>query len=93
MEENGFQKSIEGAKRYLREWAEIMKPEYLMASTPHDFTFPEENVSNAANLCGFHLRLEALPRNAKPFRVCFDPYSYRAKPPDCPQGDETVRLS
>ena len=31
--------TLEGAKQYLRDWATTMQPEYLMASTPHDFHF------------------------------------------------------
>lgn len=30
---------MEGAKQYLRDWAATMQPEYLMASTPHDFHY------------------------------------------------------
>jgi len=37
----GKEQSLEGARQYLREWAAIMKPEYMMASTPHDWRYPE----------------------------------------------------
>lgn len=31
--------TFDGAKQYLRDWAATMRPEYLMASTPHDFHY------------------------------------------------------
>jgi len=34
--------SVDGAKEYLRKWAKILKPEYMMASTPHDWKFPAD---------------------------------------------------
>jgi len=34
---NGYDNTIEGAKQYLRDWVEVMKPEYMMASTPKEF--------------------------------------------------------
>ena len=40
---SGFDKTIEGAKKYLNEWCDVMKPEYMMASTPHDFVLQETN--------------------------------------------------
>lgn len=36
---SGYDKTIEGAKQYLHDWIDIMKPEYMMASTPHNFVF------------------------------------------------------
>ncbi|CAJ1356710.1 unnamed protein product [Effrenium voratum] len=37
----GLDETLEGAKEYLRKWARIYKPEYMMASTPHDWRYPE----------------------------------------------------
>lgn len=34
-----YPQTLEGARQYLRDWAETMQPEYLMASTPHDFQY------------------------------------------------------
>jgi hypothetical protein len=39
LKKGGYEVSIEGARQYLRDWCDIMKPEYMMASTPHDFAF------------------------------------------------------
>ena len=38
----GYDKTIEGAKQFLHDWCDTMKPEYMMASTPHNFVLPEE---------------------------------------------------
>ena len=37
LKQAGLEESLEGAREYLRKWAAIYKPEYLMASTPADF--------------------------------------------------------
>ena len=34
---SGYEPTIDGACQYLRDWCETMKPEYVMASTPHNF--------------------------------------------------------
>jgi hypothetical protein len=34
---SGYDTSLEAAKQFLRDWINIIKPEYVMASTPHDF--------------------------------------------------------
>lgn len=34
---SGFDTSLESAKQFLRDWIDILDPEYVMASTPHDF--------------------------------------------------------
>ena len=41
----GYETSLEGAKQYLRDWCDTMKPEYMMASTPHDFVLREGSMS------------------------------------------------
>eukprot|EP00977_Amphora_coffeiformis_P021945 scaffold10087_cov166-Amphora_coffeaeformis.AAC.6 len=43
----GYEVTLEGARQYLRDWCDIMKPEYLMASTPHDFTLPQGSLAYA----------------------------------------------
>mmetsp|Transcript_19696 Transcript_19696/g.24290 ORF Transcript_19696/g.24290 Transcript_19696/m.24290 type:complete len:1097 (+) Transcript_19696:77-3367(+) len=40
---SGYNNTIDGAKKYLHDWCDLMKPEYLMASTPHDFVLKEDN--------------------------------------------------
>ncbi|KAM3577219.1 hypothetical protein VYU27_000901 [Nannochloropsis oceanica] len=42
LKEAGYPLTLEGARQYLRDWATTMQPEYLMASTPHDFHFAEK---------------------------------------------------
>jgi len=37
----GYEGSLEGARQYLRDWADIYHPEYMMASTPHNFHLTE----------------------------------------------------
>jgi hypothetical protein len=46
----GYDKTIEGAKQYLRDWCDIMKPEYVMASTPHNFVLREDKGPAAKRL-------------------------------------------
>ena len=42
---SGYDTTLEGARQYLRDWCEVMKPEYMMASTPHDFVLREGTVA------------------------------------------------
>eukprot|EP00937_MAST-01D_sp_MAST-1D-sp2_P000815 g815.t1 len=39
LKESGHEQTLEGARQYLRDWAKTMEPEYLMASTPHDYVY------------------------------------------------------
>jgi hypothetical protein len=41
LQAGGYPLTTEGAKQYLRDWCDVMKPEYMMASTPHDFVLKE----------------------------------------------------
>ncbi|OEU18027.1 hypothetical protein FRACYDRAFT_184859 [Fragilariopsis cylindrus CCMP1102] len=41
----GYNNTIDGAKQFLHDWCDTMKPEYMMASTPHDFVMPEDKGS------------------------------------------------
>ncbi|CAE7944882.1 MTERF4, partial [Symbiodinium sp. KB8] len=41
LKKEGLEESLEGAQDYLRKWAKTYKPEYMMASTPHDWRYPE----------------------------------------------------
>jgi hypothetical protein len=34
---SGYDTTLEGARQFLRDWCDTMKPEYMMASTPHNF--------------------------------------------------------
>jgi hypothetical protein len=38
----GYEITLDGAKQYLRDWCDRIKPEYVMASTPHDFSLRDE---------------------------------------------------
>ena len=38
---SGYDVTLEGARQYLRDWCDTMNPEYMMASTPHDFVLKE----------------------------------------------------
>jgi hypothetical protein len=42
----GYDKTMQGARQYLLDWCDTMKPEYLMASTPHNFVVREERLAN-----------------------------------------------
>jgi hypothetical protein len=39
---SGYDLTLEGARQYLRDWCDTMKPEYMMASTPHDFVLRDD---------------------------------------------------
>lgn len=41
LKSGGYDVTPAGARQYLLDWCDTMKPEYLMASTPHDFVLPE----------------------------------------------------
>lgn len=49
LKSSGYESSLEGARQYLRDWVDTMKPEYMMASTPHDFVFEEGSLAGFAN--------------------------------------------
>lgn len=42
---SGYDVTLDGARKYLRDWCDTMKPEYMMASTPHDFVLPEGTIA------------------------------------------------
>ena len=42
---NGYESTLEGARQYLRDWCDTMKPEYMMASTPHYMVMPEGSLA------------------------------------------------
>lgn len=48
----GFEPTLEGAKAYLTQWVRVMQPEYLMASTPHDFEVSENPLAAFGSGCG-----------------------------------------
>ena len=43
----GYDATLEGARQYLHDWCDIMKPEYMMASTPHDFVLADKSGTSA----------------------------------------------
>ncbi|CAJ1955517.1 unnamed protein product [Cylindrotheca closterium] len=45
---SGYDITLESARQYLRDWCETMKPEYMMASTPHDFVIPEGTLASVS---------------------------------------------
>ena len=45
----GYPLTLEGTRQYVRDWCDVMKPEYMMASTPHDFTFHEGTLTGLRN--------------------------------------------
>lgn len=42
---SGYDVTLEGARQYLRDWCDTMKPEYMMASTPHQMVMPEGSLA------------------------------------------------
>lgn len=46
---SGYDITLEGARQYLRDWCDTMKPEYMMASTPHDFALAEGTLAGVKN--------------------------------------------
>lgn len=46
---NGYKNTLEGAKQYLRDWVDTMKPEYMMASTPKEFRIGDGKVGGGVN--------------------------------------------
>uniref|UniRef100_A0A7S1Y6Y3 Glucuronate isomerase n=1 Tax=Grammatophora oceanica TaxID=210454 RepID=A0A7S1Y6Y3_9STRA len=44
----GYEPTLDGAKKYLHDWCELIQPEYMMASTPHDFVLKESDMPAAA---------------------------------------------
>lgn len=43
---SGYDTTLEGARQYLRDWCDTMHPEYMMASTPHDFVLREGTIAS-----------------------------------------------
>lgn len=41
LKRDGLEQTLEGARAYLRKWANILKAEYMMASTPADWRYKE----------------------------------------------------
>ena len=37
---SGYETSLNGARQYLLDWIDTINPEYMMASTPHNFDWP-----------------------------------------------------
>jgi hypothetical protein len=47
---SGYDVTMKGARQYLLDWCDTMKPEYLMASTPHNFVLHDDKTPVAVNL-------------------------------------------
>jgi hypothetical protein len=56
---SGYEATVEGACSYLRDWCDTMKPEYMMASTPHDFVLHGES-SLASRFSSVGINTEAM---------------------------------
>ena len=52
---SGLDRTIDGAKQYLNDWCDLMKPEYMMASTPHDFVLDENGPLSNVKKTGVNL--------------------------------------
>jgi hypothetical protein len=46
----GYPVTFEGARQYLRDWCDVMQPEYMMASTPHDFVLKYDSLTSVNRL-------------------------------------------
>jgi hypothetical protein len=58
---SGYMASIEGARQYLRDWCDTMKPEYMMASTPHDFVLNDKWPSSQdGNISSFGINMDSM---------------------------------
>lgn len=42
---SGYEESLSGARQYLRDWVDTIQPEYMMASTPHDFVLEDGSLA------------------------------------------------
>lgn len=47
---SGYDVDLEGARQYLRDWCDTMKPEYMMCSTPHDFVLREGTLAGVKKI-------------------------------------------
>ena len=45
---SGYDITMEGARQYLRDWCDTMRPEYMMASTPHGMVMPEGSLAGVS---------------------------------------------
>lgn len=50
----GYETTLEGARQYLRDWCDTIKPEYMMASTPHDFVLKEGTLADVKQKVGIN---------------------------------------
>ena len=58
---SGYDVTLEGARQYLRDWCDTMKPEYMMASTPHDFVLSEGTLSGSTQNPGSNTEAMKVP--------------------------------
>eukprot|EP00814_Leptocylindrus_danicus_P021938 CAMPEP_0116004320 /NCGR_PEP_ID=MMETSP0321-20121206/536_1 /TAXON_ID=163516 /ORGANISM="Leptocylindrus danicus var. danicus, Strain B650" /LENGTH=1060 /DNA_ID=CAMNT_0003472607 /DNA_START=5790 /DNA_END=8973 /DNA_ORIENTATION=- len=45
LKSSGYEATLDGARQYFLDWCDTMSPEYLMASTPHDFFVPDGDLA------------------------------------------------
>lgn len=57
---SGYENTLEGARQYLRDWVDTMKPEYMMASTPHDFSLKDHQGSLSNVIKTGNVNLDAM---------------------------------
>lgn len=58
---SGYDCTLEGARQYLRDWCDTMKPEYMMASTPHDFVLREGTIEGSMKKTGLNEQAMSQP--------------------------------
>ena len=46
----GYDTSFDGIRKFILDWCETIKPEYMMASTPHNFFVEEGNLAGIKNM-------------------------------------------
>jgi hypothetical protein len=51
---SGYETTLEGARQYLRDWCDTMKPEYMMASTPHNFALSADKLARPRSNVGIN---------------------------------------
>jgi hypothetical protein len=48
LKSSGYEMSLSGARQYLRDWVDTIQPEYMMASTPHDFVVEDGSLAGVS---------------------------------------------
>lgn len=66
----GFSADLVGARAYLTKWVGLMQPEYLMASTPHDFKVVRRHTSGRSSSRRAHRDLSRSTEKKKNKHTC-----------------------